>query len=92
MTGHYQPGQHFRELNPYWKDGGAGVPEVKPAAAASTPPVPSAAGDGGLSWLRKALDRCKQQARDEARSLEDVAADRYGVSVMGFSLRCVLSP
>ncbi len=76
-----QPGQHTRELNPYWKDGGSGVPENKPPAASSTPPAPSAAGDGGLSWLRKAYDRCKQQAQDEGRSLEDVVADRYGVSV-----------
>ncbi|KAK7495124.1 hypothetical protein BaRGS_00013534 [Batillaria attramentaria] len=70
-----QPGQHSRELNPYWKGGGTGLPENKPTAAA-TPPV--AAGDGGLSWLRKAYDRCKQQAKDEGRSLEDIAAERYG--------------
>ena len=74
-----QPDQHTRELNPYWKDGGSGVPEDKPAAI-SVPQGPSAAGDAGLSWLRKAYDRCKQQALDEGRSLEDVAADRYGVS------------
>lgn len=24
---YYQPGQHPKELNPYWKDGGVGLPE-----------------------------------------------------------------
>ncbi|KAL8625360.1 hypothetical protein ACOMHN_044503 [Nucella lapillus] len=75
-----QPGQHTRELNPYWKEGGTGLPEKRPAQ--TTDPLssasPSMAGDGGLSWLRKAQERCQQQAKEEGRSLEDVAAERYG--------------
>ncbi|KAL8573036.1 hypothetical protein ACOMHN_010466 [Nucella lapillus] len=68
-----QPGQHTRELNPYWKEGGTGLPENRPAQTDS----PSMSGDGGLSWLRKAHERCQQQAKEEGRSLEDVAAERY---------------
>ncbi|XP_041373050.1 CWF19-like protein 2 isoform X2 [Gigantopelta aegis] len=70
-------GQHTRELNPYWKDGGTGLPEdnVKPAKS-SIHLV--GVGDSGLSWLRKRYERCKQQADDEGRSMEDVAAERFG--------------
>jgi hypothetical protein len=77
----FQPGQHARELNPYWKDGGTGVPDAAPSHTPSPSPSTPAfiSGDGGLSWLLKALDRCKQQALDENKSLEEVAAERYGV-------------
>ncbi|KAI8788497.1 CWF19 protein 2 [Biomphalaria glabrata] len=78
-----QPGQHARELNPYWKDGGSGLPSVTQNETVKKPenlfPIGhSAAGDGGLAWLRQALVRCKQQAVDEGRSLEEVAAERWG--------------
>ena len=36
--------------------------------------------DGGLSWLRKNYQRMKEQAEREQRSLDDVVAERYGVS------------
>ena len=39
------------------------------------------AGDGGASWLRRAYQRCIEQASEEGRSLEDIAAERYGVSL-----------
>lgn len=38
----------------------------------------AAAGDGGLSWWKKALQRCKETAIEEGKSLEEVAAGRYG--------------
>ena len=41
----------------------------------------SVAGDGGVGWLRKALKRCEEQAQEEGRSVEEVAAQRYGVSL-----------
>ncbi|KAK3691764.1 hypothetical protein RRG08_009578 [Elysia crispata] len=72
-----EPGQHSRELNPYWKDGGIGLPEKRKPSAQGVLPS-SSAGDGGFSWLQKAYSRCVQQAADEARDLEDVAAERYG--------------
>ena len=36
---------------------------------------------GNRAWFRRAYDRAKQQAEDEGRSLEDVAAERWGVSI-----------
>lgn len=37
-------------------------------------------GDRGVGWLRRALKRAEEQAADEGRSVEDVAAERWGVS------------
>ena len=82
-----QPGQHARELNPYWKDGGTGLP-----SASSAPPARGVSGgkvvmgDGGLGWLKKAYQRCVKQAEEEGRTLKQVAADRYGVSLGKVSL------
>lgn len=36
-------------------------------------------GDAGLEWHRRAFERCKQQAKDEQRSLNDIVSERYGV-------------
>ncbi|XP_064609268.1 CWF19-like protein 2 [Liolophura sinensis] len=72
-----QPGQHVRELNPYWKDGGTGLPEENPAKAGASNSGRKI-GDRGISWLRKGYQRCQQQAEDQGRPLEEVAAERYG--------------
>ncbi|XP_036392810.1 CWF19-like protein 2 isoform X2 [Megalops cyprinoides] len=71
-----EAGLHKLELNPYWKDGGTGLPPEEGAGA----PVKKAAlvDDGGLSWLRKSYQRMKEQAEREQRSLEAVVAERYG--------------
>ena len=37
-------------------------------------------GDAGLSWLKKSYERCVQQAKEEGRPLEELAAERWGVS------------
>ncbi|XP_021062482.1 CWF19-like protein 2 isoform X1 [Mus pahari] len=64
-----------RELNPYWKDGGTGLPSEN-----CTLPVTKATGveDGGLSWLRKSCQRMKEQAQKENRNFEDIVAEKYG--------------
>ncbi len=72
-----QIGQHKRELNPYWKDGGTGLPDEKPSKESAA--VSAVAGDGGLSWLLKAYKRCEERAKEEGVLLEDVAAQQYGV-------------
>ncbi|XP_061775241.1 CWF19-like protein 2 isoform X2 [Nerophis ophidion] len=72
-----QAGLHKLELNPYWKDGGSGLPPVESAGTAAKKDGP-VVNDGGLSWLRKNYQRMKEQAEREQRSLEDVVADRYG--------------
>ncbi|XP_057695710.1 CWF19-like protein 2 [Corythoichthys intestinalis] len=71
-----QAGLHKLELNPYWKDGGTGLPPEEKAGSAAT--KVSVVNDGGLSWLRKSYQRMKEQAEREQRSLNDVVADRYG--------------
>ncbi|XP_004689125.1 PREDICTED: CWF19-like protein 2 isoform X2 [Condylura cristata] len=65
-----------RELNPYWKDGGTGLPPEDCSAAPVT--KVSVVEDGGLSWLRKSYQRMKEQAEKQNRSFEDVVAERYG--------------
>ncbi|XP_047248525.1 CWF19-like protein 2 isoform X2 [Girardinichthys multiradiatus] len=71
-----QAGLHKLELNPYWKDGGTGLPpEDLAQTAAKRGPVVN---DGGLSWLRKSYQRMKEQAEREQRTLSDIVAQRYG--------------
>ncbi|KFQ64569.1 CWF19-like 2, partial [Pelecanus crispus] len=65
-----------RELNPYWKDGGTGLPPEKDEAA-SVKKV-NVVEDAGLSWLRKSYQRMKEQAEREKRSFEEIVAERYG--------------
>ncbi|NP_001089662.1 CWF19 like cell cycle control factor 2 L homeolog [Xenopus laevis] len=65
-----------RELNPYWKDGGTGLPPVE-GDVASEKKVQHIE-DGGLSWLRKSYQRMKEQSERENRSLDDIVAERYG--------------
>ena len=69
-------GQSDRELNPYWKDGGTGLPEEKQSKGPIL--LQNAVGDYGVDWLRRALKRAKEQASSEGRSLEEVAAERWG--------------
>ncbi|XP_074650677.1 CWF19-like protein 2 [Tubulanus polymorphus] len=70
-------GQHERELNPYWKGGGTGLPEEEKKAEKDKP-MSNQFGDGGATWLKKAYQRCVEQAKEEGRTLESIAAERYG--------------
>lgn len=72
-----QPGQHQRELNPYWKDGGTGLPEELPP---KNDVLDGTTGDAGLGWLHKAMQRCIEMAKEENRTVEEVVAERHGVS------------
>ncbi|XP_049745393.1 CWF19-like protein 2 isoform X2 [Elephas maximus indicus] len=65
-----------RELNPYWKDGGTGLPPEDCNMSSVT--KVSVVEDGGLSWLRKSYQRMKEQAETQNRNFEDVVAERYG--------------
>uniref|UniRef100_A0A8C3W7R5 CWF19-like protein 2 n=1 Tax=Catagonus wagneri TaxID=51154 RepID=A0A8C3W7R5_9CETA len=65
-----------RELNPYWKDGGTGLPPEN--SNVSSVAKVSVVEDGGLSWLRKSYQRMKEQAEKQHRNVEDVVAERYG--------------
>jgi hypothetical protein len=37
-------------------------------------------GDAGLEWHQRAYERCKQQAKEEQRPLNEIVSERYGVS------------
>ncbi|XP_057255716.1 CWF19-like protein 2 isoform X1 [Pezoporus wallicus] len=65
-----------RELNPYWKDGGTGLPPAKDEAT-SVKKV-TVVEDAGLSWLQKSYQRMKEQAEREKRNVEEIVAERYG--------------
>ncbi|XP_039574621.1 CWF19-like protein 2 isoform X1 [Passer montanus] len=65
-----------RELNPYWKDGGTGLPPEKDEEA-SVKKV-TVVEDAGLSWLRKSYQRMKEQAEREKRNFDEIVAERYG--------------
>nr|KAF6437358.1 CWF19 like cell cycle control factor 2 [Molossus molossus] len=71
-----------RELNPYWKDGGTGLPPEDCNMSSVTKVIE----DGGLSWLTKSYQRMKEQAEKQNRSFEDIVAERYG-SVEIFQLK-----
>ena len=73
-----RPGQSERELNPYWADNGTGLPSEKPPEPESLSLNSTTVGDQGVSWLRRALKRAQEQAAESGRSLEDVAAERWG--------------
>ncbi|XP_078258619.1 CWF19-like protein 2 isoform X2 [Rhinoraja longicauda] len=65
-----------RELNPFWKNGGTGLP----SAQSDSKETQKAAlvEDGGLSWLRRSFQRMKEQAEWKQCQVEDVIAERYG--------------
>lgn len=66
-----KPGQSSRELNPYWKNGGSGLPQADAIKESTEQPM-------DVNWLKKSLQRAKEQAVREGRSLEEVAAERWG--------------
>lgn len=51
----------------------------------------STVGDGGAGWLRRALRRAQEQAASENRTLEEVAAERWGVSRFFNSSKRIMS-
>ncbi|XP_054260957.1 CWF19-like protein 2 homolog isoform X2 [Macrosteles quadrilineatus] len=71
-------GRTDRELNPYWKDGGSGLPEECAASVESLRQAQVTVGDQGAAWLKKALQRAKEQAQDSGRPLAEVVAERWG--------------
>ena len=66
-----QPGTHSRELNPFYKNGGTGLPDQQSQSSTSGPSF-------DVQWLLKALQRAKEQAQDQGKPLEEIAAQRWG--------------
>ncbi|KAK7065962.1 hypothetical protein SK128_026771 [Halocaridina rubra] len=72
----YQAVSQARELNPYYKDGGSGLPQEEKVSKSSSSQLGSVGLDA--SWLRKALQRAREQAEQENTTLEEIAARRWG--------------
>uniref|UniRef100_UPI00358E5BB6 CWF19-like protein 2 n=1 Tax=Myxine glutinosa TaxID=7769 RepID=UPI00358E5BB6 len=69
-----QPGVHERELNPYWKSGGTGLPPEQAEASTGN----SRVGDCGVSWLHRSYQRMKERAQKEGRHLDSIIEEQYG--------------
>ena len=69
-----QPGQHPKELNPYWKDGGRGLPSKEKEESSSH----GKTGDGGKSWLLRSYKRALERAEEEGKSIDEIASERWG--------------
>lgn len=67
-----------RELNPYLKDGGSGMPETSSVQTHSESTRNINIGDGGRSWIEKAYQRAIQQSQDEGIPLEEIVNKRWG--------------
>ena len=65
-----------RELNPYMKEG-TGVPNNKDASSIVEETKVKTVGDGGAGWRSKILNRVKQQAMEEGKSMEEIAENRW---------------
>lgn len=70
-----KPGQSDRELNVHWKDGGNGLPQNSSGRSDNQSFLDA-------NWLKKSLRRAEEQALRDGRSLEEVAAERWGVSTI----------
>lgn len=66
-----KPGQSNKELNPYWKDGGTGLPQNEPDKSVNKKIIDPI-------WLKRSLQRAREQALEEGKSLEEIAAERWG--------------
>lgn len=85
-----RPGSHPKELNPYWREGGGGLPEKAlkghdrrdhEGSSVGTGRRESGrdvVGDGGRSWVLKSYKRALEQSKSEGRAFEDVARERWG--------------
>lgn len=68
-----KPGQSDRELNPYWKDGGDGLPQNNQGKPDNSKILDA-------NWLKRSLRRAEEEAFRDDKSLEEVVAERWGVS------------
>ncbi|CAI2736984.1 unnamed protein product, partial [Dicrocoelium dendriticum] len=73
------------ELNPYWKDGGAGLPEpLNPYRAKEQKSILT---ESNESWLRMSFRRCLEQAKIDRVAVEDALLQRWNRSTVDDMLR-----
>ena len=62
-----KPGQHPKELNPYWKENGTGLPSSSGSSRAE-----------GRSWILRSYKRALEQAKEKNISFEQIAEKQWG--------------
>ena len=72
-----KPVSNVKELNPYWKNDGIGLPTEAEKGGLTGGGrgrllPPPGVGDGGASWRMKALKRAQEQAAREGKKLDEV--------------------
>ncbi|KNE63312.1 hypothetical protein AMAG_08451 [Allomyces macrogynus ATCC 38327] len=72
-----------REINPYWKDGGKGLPPTAADAAAARPDsdvesTTSSRASSVTHFMMKKVERVLEIAQDEDRPVEEVGIERFG--------------
>ncbi|KAJ3352765.1 hypothetical protein GGF32_003575 [Allomyces javanicus] len=72
-----------REINPYWKDGGKGLPPTAADAATSRPEsdvesTTSSRASSVTHFMMKKVERVLDIAQDEDRPIEEVGIERFG--------------
>ncbi|KAJ3364352.1 hypothetical protein GGF31_009038 [Allomyces arbusculus] len=71
-----------REINPYWKDGGKGLPPTADAAASraesDVESTTSSRASSVTHFMMKKVERVLEIAQDEDRPVEDVGVERFG--------------
>ncbi|RMX55795.1 hypothetical protein pdam_00009534 [Pocillopora damicornis] len=73
-----RPGQHAKELNPYWRDGGTGLPSERKSSQDTHHKEGNAGHSFSSAWLKRAYQRAKDEAEEEGKKLADIVAKRYG--------------
>jgi hypothetical protein len=63
------PGGHHKELNPYWKDGGSGLPTTSADDSGSVE---------GRSWILRSYKRALERVEKEGKSFEEIAQKQWG--------------
>lgn len=64
-----KPGQHHKELNPYWKDGGSGLPDV---------PTQTRTNMEGRSWILRSYKRALEKVGKDGKTFEEIAQKQWG--------------
>ncbi|VDP88405.1 unnamed protein product [Echinostoma caproni] len=63
------------ELNPYWNDGGSGIPEGENASQGLT--AKSTLTDENEAWLYKSYKRCLEQAKEQKVPVRQLLLERW---------------
>ncbi|XP_047737888.1 CWF19-like protein 2 [Hyalella azteca] len=76
-----KPGSHALELNPYFREGGSGLPQDAPSGGEDGTlgrRAPKLGFGASVAWLKKAFQRATEEAREAGLSIEEVAEKRWG--------------